>query len=197
MGLIDIIKDSVFPLPQVEISGSRLYEHLKNIGIDAEIIPDIGIESLLKHGMPEYSFSIRLQGLNIDVIQIKRYNIFVPYCYMGYIGYRTDYIVRGFGRDKWHLEKKLKKLGDSTWVKTLCMFGKKVNAVSPDKMNQCIRIYTYLPLLNGGEIMIEEHGKRVKHVFVKDAELPSKETIEAYNKIALSVRRIIEGGYSL
>lgn len=174
-----------------DISGERLFEHLKNIGIDAEIIIDIDdylVEvTWLK---PDYSFSIRLKGLNIDIIQIKHYSS--GFEYGSYVGYRIDYIVRGFERNKWHLEKKLKRLGDSGLFK-LSLFGKTF-CVSPDKENRFIRLYVFNPLLGGETIVVEEGGKRVKYRYLKNAELPSRETLKAYDKIARSVRKIIENG---
>ena len=184
-------------LPKNDIAGERLYRHLKNMGLDADLIPKgspdaPGIESPKKHGEPEYSFSIRLRGLNIDVIQVKRYNIVPNYVCCGcYVGYRIDYIIRGFERDKWHLEKKLKNLGASEWDK---IFKGNVRLVKPDEENRCVRIYVFSPTLREDRTVIEEVGKRVNYVSIKDVDLPSKETIEAYDKIAFDVRKIIESG---
>lgn len=192
-----------------DISGQRLHQHLKNMGIDAEIIPrgtrgDPGIESCWFSVKPKYYYSIRVKGLNFDVIQIKRYDEFGPEHTRGYMGYRIEYIVRGFERQKWHLSKRLKRLGSSRMASLISVktFGaKKVVKVSPDKENQCVRIYAYIPflntLLNTDKVIIEEHGRRVKYRFVKDSELPSSETIAAYDNIASHVHRILEGGDSL
>ena len=163
-----------------DISGERLFEHLKNIGIDAEIIIDIDdyLVEVTWWLKPDYSFSIRLKGLNIDIIQIKHYSH--GFEYGSYVGYRIDYILRGFDKDKWHLKKKLKKLGDSEF------------RVSPDRESRFVGLYVFEPLLRGEQTVTIEGGKRVKYRYLKNDELPSRDTIEAYNEIALYVRKILE-----
>lgn len=79
MGLLNKIK-ARFPSIK-DVSGERLHEHLKNMGIDAEIIPEGSWDEprpLLRWwsgGSLIYTFSVRLKGLNIDAIQINEYEL--------------------------------------------------------------------------------------------------------------------------
>ncbi|MDA2915428.1 hypothetical protein MYX64_01045 [Nitrospinae bacterium AH_259_B05_G02_I21] len=93
--------------PTKEISGERLYEHLKNIGIDAEVIPK-GSPDDLELSESKYSFTIKVKGLHIDVIQIYTYEIGIPRrsslsSYQSYdfeIYFQFDYIVRNYEGNK-------------------------------------------------------------------------------------------------
>ena len=63
--------------PTKGVSGERLYQHLINIGIDAEVIPEGSPDAPGRGpGMSDLetnqdSFSIKVKGLHIDVIQIN------------------------------------------------------------------------------------------------------------------------------
>lgn len=119
--------------------------------------------------------------------------------------YQIDYIVRGFEKEKSHFKRKLKKVKALVPPSVLmCMDSieeQKKMKVSTDKKNACVRIHG--PKLKVGKLfgptyqeerIVEEGGKRVKYVFLTNAYFPSRASLEAYNEIALHVRRILESG---
>ena len=212
MGLLNKIKAAFRPPPFTkDISGERLYEHLKNMDIGAEIMSTASSYELrpvlrwFSRRSLNYSFSIRLKGLNIDVIQINKYEIEYgdeDSSYFQYY-YQIDYIVTGFEKEKWHLKRKLKKvkhsipfiLSTSVLIDGFLIKQKKVK-VSTDKENACVRIHRPELKCPGcqEERIVEEDGKRVRYVFLKNAYFPSRDILEGYNEIALHVRGILRSG---
>lgn len=187
MRLLKKIKDLF--LKKKDISGERLLEYLKNIGIEAEKIPTYSADNPGRESYGVgYSFSIRLKGLNTDVIRIERYEPESEHDI--YVGYRIDYIVRGFGREKWHLKKKLKRLGSSIPSSLLTSTKQKKVYVSPNKAGEYVNIFGK-DLYAWETRVVEEGGERVKYRYLKDSDLPSRETLEAYDNIAQHVRRIL------
>ena len=174
--------------PTKDISGERLYEHLKNIGIDAEVIPEGSQDDPGPDRSPQripgnkYSFSIKVKGLHFDVIQINRYAR-DPYSTAGYDDYRTDYIVRDSG-------EKIEDLKRNSRAYQFLLAPR----VSLDWKNHCVRMYSgRMGFITYHETIISKE-ERVKYVFLKDDKFPSLETLEDYDKKAWQVRRMLESG---
>lgn len=200
-GFLSKIKDlllSGFCEPK-DISAYRLYQHLRDMGIDASP-PERRIKE--KYARSWIQYPIRLKGLNIDEIQLNKvYNLLGEDYFHSY---RIDYIVRGFEKEKWQLKRKLEELEFSvpSSVSRYCTYqDKDPNKVMilPEKKDHLIRIkgLNYMVDHCREKMIVEKGGKRVKYGSLKDEFFPSRETITAYDNIALRVRRILEGGDSL
>ncbi|MCZ6548422.1 MAG: hypothetical protein O6837_09955 [Deltaproteobacteria bacterium] len=162
-------------LPTKDISGEKIYEHLINIGIDAEVIPEGSPDDPGRgRGMSDletnqYSFSIKVKGLHIDVIQINRF-------LAGGYGrgtsphpvYRIDYIIRDSGQKIEDLFRRLDKKQNRTLVKEWVVL---------DWPNHCVRIF-------GVPVYVSQ----------TDTLFPSLNTLEDYDKKAWQVRRMLESG---
>ena len=73
MSLLARVKDLF--LPTIDTSAERLLEHLRGIGLDAEMIPGgsgeyIGVEDFRRHAQPTHFWLIGLKKVNIDAIHL-------------------------------------------------------------------------------------------------------------------------------
>ena len=161
--------------PTKAISGEMLYEHLKNIGIDAEVIPEGSPDDTGRgRGMSDletnqYSFSIKVKGIHIDVIQINGFLAAVGGTRVKSSSYRIDYIIRDSGQkiENLHgnLEKKQKRTLGKEWVVL-------------DWPKHCVRIFG-----------VPVYASQTDTLF------PSLDTLEDYDKKAWWVRRMLESGH--
>lgn len=165
--------------PTKEVSGERLYQHLINIGIDAEVIPEGSPDAPGPEKGNEYSFSIKVKGLNIDVIRINRGQYLVwstRYGWRRTNQYRIVYIVRDSGQNIQKLEENL----DEEQKRKLLM----EQGVSLDWQDHCVRIYGVgVDFLTNREMIIDQK-ERVKYVFLMGDWFPSLETLELCDKQA-------------
>ena len=152
-----------------EVSGESLFEHLKNIGINAEVIPEgspddpgrgPGMSDLETN---QYSFSIKVKGIHIDVIQINRF-----LAVRTGVVYRIDYIVRDSGQKIEDLFRKLDKKQNRTLGKEWVVL---------DWPKHCVRIFG-----------AQAYASQTDTLFL------SLDTLEDYDKKAWQVRRMLESG---
>ncbi|MDA2916019.1 hypothetical protein MYX64_04135 [Nitrospinae bacterium AH_259_B05_G02_I21] len=161
--------------PTKEISGEMLYEHLKNIGIDAEVIPKGSQDDPGRgRGMSDLetnqdSFSIKVKGLNLDIIQINRFLAVEIYITRRkYTVYRIDYIVRDSGQKIEDLFRKLDKEQKQTLAKEWVVL---------DWPNHCVRIFG-----------VPFYSPQTDTIF------PSWKTIQDFDTKAWRIREMLESG---
>jgi hypothetical protein len=150
--------------------GELLFEHLKKIGIDVDVIRPRGSPDDLWQISADYSFSIKVKGLNFNVLQL---NGFIA-DEMDSAYYQIDYIIRDSEMNVWDVMPTLKWKQKRKLEKTL---GR--SRVSVEDWNRCVRL----------------HGR--KHEGTIFGQFPTKETLEHYDMRALAVRRLLENEPSL
>lgn len=200
------IKDKITGAPT-----ESMCEHLQRMGIDAEVLPPGSPEEIGGFGtLGSNAGCIKVKGQNFDLVQLVMRGTMGPMVVGGAGEFAAHFVVRGNLeglKKQLKVKAKEKKTGfvtkklinikwegdrladllnkDGELEKLLITAGKSPES-EVDQKNQCVRLITSLPSVTKGVSIgpMPPVGK-------KSFKFPSKEFIEASNRIAKHVNSII------